>query len=75
MDATHSHSPSHSIRLGGLRYELDVTASVNGDYHGSWRCTVCRRGDLSRMRYPDYATARAWARHCVAVHHALVHGD
>jgi hypothetical protein len=64
-----------SIRIDGRKYEIIVSHTGGGDYRGEWHCPQCERGDVSTTRLPDEAHAEQWARHCLAVHHSLVHGE
>jgi hypothetical protein len=62
------------IDRGKMRYELAIiTRGV--EYVGSWRCPACNRGDASPVRYPNSASVRLWANHCVDIHHAKFHED
>jgi hypothetical protein len=64
-----------TFKLKGMKYAIMVSHRGNGDFHGEWHCPKCERGDASPTRLPDAESARKWARHCVAVHHALVHAE
>lgn len=60
-------------QLEGRKYDILVSPTSDGAFHGEWYCDDCHRGDISASRMPDEKSARQWARHCVAIHHALVH--
>lgn len=65
--------PQHeTVSFDGVDYDF-VLLDRGGEFVGSWHCPTCNRGDASPLRYRDPATIRLWARHCLEVHHLLVH--
>jgi hypothetical protein len=64
-----------TYKLEAMKYDILISPSSDGAFHGEWQCPSCDRGDVSAVRLPDEKAARQWARHCVAIHHALVHSE
>jgi hypothetical protein len=58
-----------------MQYDILISPTADGAFHGEWHCSSCDRGDASAMRLPDEKSAAQWARHCLAIHHALVHAE
>jgi hypothetical protein len=63
------------FQIEGMKYDILISHAGSGDFHGEWHCSRCDRGDVSANRLPNEKSARQWARHCVAIHHALVHAE
>ena len=63
------------FQLEGTKYDILISPTSDGAFHGEWHCSSCDRGDVSAARLPDEKSARQWARHCLAIHHALAHAE
>jgi hypothetical protein len=61
------------INTGEIAYNLKVTATSEGDYRGSWRCSHCRQSGESASTYAGQAAAIEWARSAATMHHAIAH--
>jgi len=63
------------FQVEGTKYDILISPTSDGAFHGEWHCPSCDRGDVSAMRLPDAKSASQWARHCLGIHHALVHAE
>lgn len=70
---TTDNQKREAFKLEGMKYDILVHRQESGDFSGEWYCSACDRGDVCPSRQPTEDWLRQWARHCIAIHHALEH--